>query len=65
MTIAEYFPEQIRQLPAYEGRFDAIKLNAEHCGVLFGICPGTAVIEPHSAEGDAVPAKFLGSLRAS
>ena len=64
MSIAEYFPEQIRQLPAYEGRVDAFKLNAESCDVLFGIYPGSTVIESHSAGGDAVPAEFRGGLRA-
>jgi hypothetical protein len=64
MSIAEYFPEQISLLPTYEGRFDPYKLNAESCDVPFGIYPGSTVIEPHSAEGDAVPAEFRGGLRA-
>ena len=64
MSIAEYFHAQIRQLPAYEGRFDAFKLKAESCDVLFGIYPGSTVIEPQSAESDAMPAEFRGGLRA-
>ena len=64
MSLAEYFPEQIRELPAYEGKFDAFKLDAESCDVPFGIYPGSTVIKPHSAEGDAVPAEFRGGLRA-
>ena len=58
MSIAEYFPEQIRQLPAYGGRFDAFKLNAESFDVVFGSHPGRTVIEPKSAEGYAIPAEF-------
>ena len=54
MSLAEYFPEQIRQLPAYEGKFDAFKLNAESCDMLFGIYPGGTAIEPHSHDTDNV-----------
>jgi quercetin dioxygenase-like cupin family protein len=62
MSLAEYFPEQIRELPAYEGQFDAFKLTAETCDVLFGIYPGGTVIEPHSHDTDNVGVITKGVL---
>ena len=42
------FPELIRALPAFEGPFDAMRLKAEGCEVLFASYPPGTVIEPHS-----------------
>lgn len=57
--------EQIYQLPAYGGRFDAFKLNAESFDIVFGNHPGSTVIEPQSAEGYTIPDEFRGDLRTS
>jgi len=47
VSLADYFPAQIRGLPAFEGQFDAFKLSAEACDVLFGIYPaGTPSLHP-------------------
>lgn len=62
MSLAEYFPEQIRELPTYEGKFDAFKLDAESCDVLFGIYPSGTVIEPHSHDTDNVGVITKGML---
>ena len=62
MSLANYFPEQIRQLPAFEGQFDAFQLSAENCEVLFGIYPAGTVIESHSHETNNVGVITKGSL---
>jgi len=43
-----HFPAGIRRLPTYAGRFEAHKLSAEGCEVLFASYPGGSEIEPHS-----------------
>ena len=62
MSLANYFPEHIRQLPAFEGQFDAFKLSAETCDVLFGIYPAGTVIETHSHDTDNVGVITKGVL---
>ncbi|WP_163832323.1 cupin domain-containing protein [Spartinivicinus ruber] len=42
------FPLKIQQLETFSNRFEAFKLNAENCKVLFAMYPGGSVIEPHS-----------------
>lgn len=44
----EHFPELLRKLPEYEGRFDAYRLAADSCEVLFASYPEGTVIEPHT-----------------
>lgn len=44
----DQFPKRIKQLPPYEGRFDAYKLAAENCDVLFATYPAGTSIEPHT-----------------
>ena len=46
------FPTRIRQLQPYQGRFDAFRLPAENCDVLFGTYPAGTVIEPHTHDTD-------------
>jgi quercetin dioxygenase-like cupin family protein len=41
------FPDRIRSLPPFEGPFDAHRLAAEGCEVLFASYPAGTVIEPH------------------
>lgn len=43
-----HFPGLIRQLPEFEGPFDAYRLGAEGCEVLFASYPAGTSIEPHS-----------------
>jgi quercetin dioxygenase-like cupin family protein len=42
------FPERIRALPAFEGPFEASRLAAENCEVLFASYPAGTSIAPHS-----------------
>lgn len=43
-----FFPDSIRELPAFEGPFDAYRLAAEGCDVLFASYPAGTDIEPHT-----------------
>ena len=42
------FPELIRQLPEFDGPFNAHRLEAAGCDVLFASYPAGTDIEPHS-----------------
>lgn len=46
------FPERIRALEAFSDRFDAFRLPAENCDVLFATYPAGTAIEPHTHETD-------------
>lgn len=42
----KHFPKQISQLPKFDGAFDAFKLEANNCDVLFASYPaGTSIPE--------------------
>lgn len=43
-----HFPDLIRQLPEFEGPFDAYQLSAKSCEVLFASYPAGTSIEPHT-----------------
>jgi|GEM_PF-5214683 len=43
-----HFPELLRTLPKFNGPFDAFRLSAEDCDVLFASYPGGTAIPPHS-----------------
>ena len=45
-----HFPKRIRALPPFEGPFDAYRLAAEHCEVLFASYPAGTTIPPHTHE---------------
>lgn len=45
-----WFPDRIRALEPYEGRFQAHRLPADGCEVLFASYPAGAEIAPHSHE---------------
>lgn len=44
----KHFPELIKSLPPFEGPFDAYRLDATGCDVLFASYPAGTEIEPHS-----------------
>ena len=44
----DHFPDLIRQLPDFEGPFDAYRLAARDCDVLFASYPAGTKIELHS-----------------
>ena len=41
------FPDRITTLPPFDGPFDAYRLAAEGCDVLFASYPAGTVIDPH------------------
>lgn len=43
-----HFPKLIRQLPEFEGQFDAHRLATEDCEVLFASYPAGTNIETHT-----------------
>ena len=43
-----HFPDLIRRLPEFEGPFDAYRLAAPGCEVLFASYPAGTEIEPHT-----------------
>lgn len=44
----EHFPDLIRQLPEFAGPFDAYRLAAGDCDVLFASYPAGTEIKPHT-----------------
>jgi len=56
------FPTQILSLPRFDGQFDAFKLEAKECDVLFASYPAGTVIPPHSHETDNVGLITQGEL---
>lgn len=46
------YPDRIKKLPLYDGRFDAYKLRAEGSDVLFASYPAGTSIPPHTHETD-------------
>ncbi len=48
MTNAIHFPDMIRNLPAFDGAFDAYQLNATNCKVLFASYPAGTTIPVHN-----------------
>ncbi|MEM9978534.1 MAG: cupin domain-containing protein, partial [Cyanobacteria bacterium P01_D01_bin.2] len=49
-----HFPQQLRALPKFDGPFDAYRLTAQNCSVLFASYPGGTTIPPHSHDTDNV-----------
>ncbi len=56
------FPDRINNLPAFEGPFDAFKLTAEDCDVLFASYPAGTEIAAHSHETENVGVVTQGEL---
>ena len=57
-----HFPELLRRLPKFEGPFDAFKLAARNCDVLFASYPADTTIPPHSHETENVGVITHGEL---
>ena len=58
----KHYPEQIRALPKFEGPFDAYRLAAHDCDVLFASYPAGTVVDPHTHETDNVGVITQGEL---
>jgi quercetin dioxygenase-like cupin family protein len=50
--LAGRYPQRIRKLPIYDGRFDAHKLAADGADVLFASYPAGTVIPEHAHDTD-------------
>ena len=46
------YPNRVKQLPLYDGRFDAYKLKADGADVLFASYPAGTTIPPHTHDTD-------------
>jgi len=57
-----HFPQQLRDLPKFDGPFDAHKLKAEGCSILFASFPAGTSISPHVHETDNVGVITQGEL---
>jgi quercetin dioxygenase-like cupin family protein len=57
-----HFPKLLRALPAFDGPFDAFKLEAKDCDVLFASYPKGTVIPPHSHDTENVGVITQGEL---
>jgi quercetin dioxygenase-like cupin family protein len=57
------FPDQIGRLPAFDGPFDAHRLAAEGCDVLFASYPAGTAIADHHHPTDNVGVITSGELR--
>ena len=57
-----HFPDLIRELPDFEGPFDAYRLAAENCEVLFASYPAGTEIEPHTHPTENVGVITEGEL---
>ena len=58
----DHFPPLIRELPAFEGAFDAFRLRVERCDVLFATYPAGTIIAPHRHDTDNVGVITRGRL---
>jgi quercetin dioxygenase-like cupin family protein len=57
-----HFPERLRALPPFEGPFDAFKLEAKECDVLFASYPKGTVIKAHHHDTENVGVITQGEL---
>ena len=57
-----HFPKLLRNLPKFEGPFDAFKLAAQDCDVLFASYPANTTIPEHNHETENVGVITQGEL---
>ncbi len=57
-----HFPPEIAGLPAFDGPFDAFRLGADGCDVLFASYPAGTSIEPHRHRTNNVGVVTAGRL---
>ena len=56
------FPQRIASLPAFDGPFDAYRLEADGCDVLFAAYPAGTAIGDHDHDTDNVGIITAGEL---
>lgn len=57
-----HFPQALRSLPKFNGPFDAFKLTAQNCDVLFATYPAGTEIPPHTHATDNYGVVTQGEL---
>ncbi|MDO8273846.1 MAG: cupin domain-containing protein [Gammaproteobacteria bacterium] len=57
-----HFPKLLRDLPKFEGPFDAFKLAAQGCDVLFASYPANTTIPEHNHDTENVGVITQGEL---
>jgi quercetin dioxygenase-like cupin family protein len=57
-----HFPKLLRDLPPFDGPFDAFRLKAENCDVLFASYPAGTVIPEHDHATENVGVITQGEL---
>ena len=57
-----HFPPLLRTLPKFDGPFDAFRLAAGNCDVLFASYPAGTTIPPHQHETETVGVITEGEL---
>ena len=57
-----HFPALLRELPKFAGPFDAFKLTAKDCDVLFASYPAGTSIPPHQHDTENVGVITQGEL---
>ena len=62
MTLNNYYPQKIQDLPAFEGPFDAFKLSSKDCDVLLASYPAGTKIPAHSHDTENVGVITVGEL---
>lgn len=58
----EHFPPEIEALPDFDGAFDAYRLAAQGCEVLFATYPAGTSIDPHTHDTNNVGVITKGQL---
>lgn len=56
------FPDRIESLPPFDGPFDAFRLAADDCEVLFASYPAGTTIDPHRHDTENVGVITRGEL---
>jgi quercetin dioxygenase-like cupin family protein len=60
--MAGHYPDKIKTLPLFDGRFDAYKLEAKDSDVLFASYPAGTTIPPHAHDTDNYGVITRGAL---
>jgi quercetin dioxygenase-like cupin family protein len=58
----DHFPSLVRKLPRFDGPFEAFRLAAERCDVLFASYPAGTIIAPHSHKTENIGVITAGRL---
>ncbi len=62
MTLSDYYPDLICKLPEFGGQFEARRLEADSCDVLFASYPAGTEIEAHRHATENVGVITKGAL---